>query len=48
MVPKHYFMMPDQSQLYSVPGYWGTEDFHSILDDVEKKYNRKIAIKEKK
>jgi uncharacterized protein YyaL (SSP411 family) len=44
MVPKHYFLTPDERKIYAVPGFWNVEDFNSILDDVEKKFKK---IKEK-
>jgi len=37
MVPMHYFLAPDETVLVKMPGYWGSEDFMSILDDVERK-----------
>lgn len=37
MVPMHYFLAPDETVLVKMPGYWDTEDFMSILDDVERK-----------
>lgn len=37
MVPMHYFLAPDETVLVKMPGYWGTEDFMSILDDVKRK-----------
>lgn len=40
MVPMNYFLTPDGRVLYSVPGYWNEEDFMSILDDVDRKFNR--------
>jgi len=39
MVPMHYFLAPDETVLVKMPGYWGSEDFMSILDDVERKRN---------
>ena len=44
MVPKHYFLTPDEKKIYAVPGYWSTEDFSSILDDVTKRF-KKIKAK---
>ncbi len=40
MVPMNYFLTPDGRILYSIPGYWGEEDFMSILDDVDRKFHR--------
>ena len=37
MVPMHYFLAPDETVLVKMPGYWGREDFMSILDDVERR-----------
>lgn len=36
-VPMHYFLAPDGTILVKMPGYWGIQDFMSILDDVERK-----------
>jgi len=38
-VPMHYFLAPDERILVKMPGYWGIEDFMSILDEVERKRN---------
>ncbi len=43
MVPKHYFLTPDEKKIYAIPGYWSSEDFSSILDDVTKKYKKMKA-----
>jgi len=40
MVPTSYFLTPDGRILYSVPGYWSSEDYASILGDVIRKYKR--------
>ncbi len=40
MVPKHFFLTPNEKKIYSVPGYWNSEDFASILDDVVKNYKK--------
>lgn len=40
MVPKHYFLTPNEKKIYAVPGYWNVEDFSSILDDVERKFKK--------
>ncbi len=40
MVPKHYFLTPNEKKLYALPGYWDAEDFRSILDDVVKKFKK--------
>lgn len=37
MVPMSFFLSPDDRVLVKMPGYWGKEDFMSILDDVERK-----------
>ena len=41
MVPMSYFINPsDGKVLYSIPGYWGSEDYNSILDDALRKYKK--------
>lgn len=41
MVPMSYFINPTNGKvLYSIPGYWGSEDYHSILDDALRKYKK--------
>lgn len=41
MVPMSYFIDPRNGKiLYSIPGYWGVEDYHSVLDDALKKYKK--------
>jgi uncharacterized protein YyaL (SSP411 family) len=37
MVPMSYFLRPDGSVFYRMPGYWTSEDYLSILHDAEKK-----------
>lgn len=41
MVPMSYFLDPSNGKvLYSIPGYWDSEDYHSILDDALRKYKK--------
>jgi uncharacterized protein YyaL (SSP411 family) len=41
MVPMSYFIDPSNGKvLYSIPGYWGSEDYNSILDDALLKYKK--------
>jgi thioredoxin-related protein len=41
MVPMSYFIDPRNDKvLYSMPGFWGTEDYSSILDDALVKYKK--------
>ncbi|MBN2870982.1 MAG: DUF255 domain-containing protein [Campylobacterales bacterium] len=40
MVPMSYFLDPNGKVLYSMPGYWSTEDYQSILDDALKRYKK--------
>ncbi len=40
MVPMTYFLAPDGRVIYSVPGYWETEDYFSMMGDVERKYRK--------
>lgn len=40
MVPMSYFLDGNGKILYSMPGYWGTEDYQSILDDALSKYKK--------
>ncbi len=48
MVPMSYFLAPDGHVIYSVPGYWKTEDYLSMMGDVERKYKKeKQALQQK-
>jgi thioredoxin-related protein len=41
MVPMSYFIDPSNGKvLYSIPGYWGSEDYNSVLDDALRKYKK--------
>lgn len=40
MVPMSYFLDPNGKILYSMPGYWPTEDYQSILNDALRKYKK--------
>jgi uncharacterized protein YyaL (SSP411 family) len=41
MVPMSYFIDPSNGKvLYSIPGYWGSEDYNSVLDDALVKYKK--------
>ncbi|MFH0710811.1 MAG: thioredoxin family protein [Pseudomonadota bacterium] len=41
MVPMSYFIDPRNGKiLYSIPGFWGTEDYNSVLDDALLKYKK--------
>lgn len=41
MVPMSYFLDPSNGKvLYSIPGYWDSEDYHSVLDDALRKYKK--------
>lgn len=41
MVPMSYFIDPRNGKiLYSIPGFWGTEDYNSILDDALLRYKK--------
>lgn len=44
MVPMSYFLTPEGTVLYSVPGYWNEEDYRSMMDDVERKYKKQKSI----
>lgn len=37
MVPMSYFLDGNGKVIYSIPGYWTTEDYQSILDDALRK-----------
>lgn len=37
MVPMSYFLDGSGKVIYSIPGYWPAEDYHSILDDALRK-----------
>ncbi|MCL4431490.1 MAG: hypothetical protein M1300_04115 [Epsilonproteobacteria bacterium] len=39
MVPMSYFIDPANGKvIYSIPGYWDSEDYNSVLDDALRKY----------
>jgi uncharacterized protein YyaL (SSP411 family) len=40
MVPMSYFLDPNGKVLYSMPGYWPTEDYESILSDAMNRYKK--------
>lgn len=41
MVPTSYFIDPANGKvIYSIPGYWDSEDYNSILDDALRKYKK--------
>ncbi len=40
MVPMSYFLTPEGRVLYSVPGYWSKDDYLSMMEDVERKYQK--------
>lgn len=41
MVPMSYFLDPSTEKvIYSIPGYWDTEDYNSVLDDALRKYKK--------
>ncbi len=40
MVPMSYFLDPNGKVLHSMPGYWPTEDYQSILNDALRKYKK--------
>ncbi len=40
MVPMNYFLDENGKILYSMPGYWGVEDYQSILEDALRKYKK--------
>ncbi len=44
MVPMSYFLTPEGTVLYSVPGYWSEEDYLSMMKDVERKYKKQKSI----
>jgi len=37
-VPKHYFLTSNGEEIYSILGYWDSEDFASFLKDVDARY----------
>ncbi len=37
MVPMSYFLDGNGKVIYSIPGYWSSEDYQSILDDALRK-----------
>jgi len=40
MVPMSYFLDSNGKVLYSMPGYWPTEDYQSILNDALVRYKK--------
>ena len=41
MVPMSYFIDPSNGKvIYSIPGYWDSEDYDSVLDDALRKYKK--------
>lgn len=40
MVPMNYFLDGEGKVIYSIPGYWGTEDYNSVLDDAIRQYKK--------
>lgn len=40
MVPMNYFLDENGKIIYSMPGYWGSEDYQSILEDALRKYKK--------
>jgi thioredoxin-related protein len=40
MVPMSYFLDGEGKVIYSIPGYWQSEDYQSILDDALRKYKK--------
>jgi thioredoxin-related protein len=40
MVPMSYFLDDEGKVIYSIPGYWGVEDYNSVLDDAIRKYKK--------
>ncbi|MEA2111864.1 MAG: DUF255 domain-containing protein [Campylobacterota bacterium] len=44
MVPMSYYLNNDGSIISTVPGYWGVEDYHTVLNDVNY-YLRKEDLK---
>ncbi|MGD9969306.1 MAG: thioredoxin family protein [Sulfuricurvum sp.] len=40
MVPMSYFLDSNGKVLYSMPGYWPTEDYQSILSDALSRYKK--------
>lgn len=47
MVPTSYFLHPDGTVFYRMPGYWTSEDYLSILKDAENKAGKAPRNKEK-
>lgn len=40
MVPMSYFLDGEGKIIYKIPGYWGVEDYNSVLDDALRKYKK--------
>ena len=41
MIPMSYFIRPNGRVVHSVPGYWVSEDYLSIIGDAVRKLNKK-------
>lgn len=42
MVPMSYFIDPKNGKiLYSIPGFWDSEDYRSVLDDAMRKFKKR-------
>ncbi|MDO8455105.1 MAG: thioredoxin family protein [Sulfurimonas sp.] len=39
-VPRHYFVTQKGEIIHTFMGYWSSEDFNSLLDDVDKKIKK--------
>ncbi len=39
-VPRHYFVTSKSEIIHTFMGYWSSEDFNSLLDDVDKKIKK--------
>lgn len=44
MVPMSYFLTPEGTVLYSVPGFWTGEDYLDMMKDVERKYKKQKNV----
>jgi len=43
VVPMHYFLSPEGRVLVKMPGYWNVEDFTSILNDAQRRFDNAVC-----
>lgn len=43
VVPMHYFLAPNEKILVKMPGHWSVEDFDSILNDAQRRFDNAVC-----